>query len=331
MQFEFAYTKTGSLFHFVSNLSEWHIACRKRDNVNWLTKTGLLSQEEKIALKGIRPILKKYNYGKKFLGIPFIRSSDDHAWVAVKEWVGVESYQVLRQVFKVFTPRFEEIWSREEPKLKKWQERLGDLTKEQETQGLVSDLEAFFNVSANSAAVAVFLLINSTQRGSGGNANVGKGAVVLDCSSTKLESANWVLATLWHETIHLVFEKQQFEPLLREFLKKHGHFILKSHVAQLLGRPTPVIQEAVLEALVPAGLLAKRYFDLDAEKLHQEQLGKNYERVRRNPKNYRLWYTFAAQKLMPLIEEYLRNKRSIDTKFLEATFSTYKRYLALVE
>lgn len=331
MRFKFTYTKEASSFHFVSNLTEWHYACRRRDNNKWLIKTGALTPEEKKALETLRPILEKYNYGKNFLGIPFIRSVQNEVWANVCKWVGRKDCQKLHTIFDIFTHRFTKIWSEEKPKLKKWQERLENLTSTVKSGNLAKDLENFFNTSTKSQKVHVFLLINAVAEGVGGNANAGEKAITLDCSSTDPKIANQVLAILWHETIHLFFEKEHLMPLLTDYLKRHGHFILNSYVGKLLGRPTPVLKEAIIGALTPNGVIAKKYFGLNVERINREQLGDKYNNIKKNPKNFRLWYHFAALELAPLIEEYLTEKKVVDLTFLEETLVVYKRYLALID
>ncbi len=330
MQFRFQFTKTGNFFHFVSNLTEWHFSCRKRDNQNWLAKTGVLTEKEKVALEKLKTILGEYSYGKSFLGIPFVRTPEESVWDKVKTWVDAGSYQNLREIFDIFAPRFEKIWQEEKPKLRQWQEQLEKATKKQEVENVIQDLEAFFGTSASEIKVDVFFIINSTKNVHGGGANIGKGAITIECSSTKHGLIYGILATLWHETIHLVFQEKHLIPLLQDFVQIHGFFLMDTVLGKTLRSPLVVLKEAIVSALIP-GYLAEKYFKLNVHKTAKKRLGKDFENAKKNPKSLQLWTWFAADKLYPTVKSYIQEKKRVDKEFLEKTLRIYKGYLKMRE
>lgn len=331
LDFNFFYQKTSNLFHFVENLSEWHFSCRKQDNKGWLAQTGPLSEEEQKALQNMRTLLPRYGFDDqgKFLGIPFLTSSEETVWEEVKKWVEPEEYVSLQEIFQVFIPRFEIIWQKEEPKLKAWKNKLEELTKKTSYDILVQDLETLFNVRVADRSVKVCLLANTLEKGGGGNANTGDQTVTLDCSSMNLALAQRLYSTLWHETIHLVFEKQQLNPLLRDFLITRGNFLMQTSLGQIVKSPTILLKEALVE--VAESYVSKYHLGLDVEKEQVGKLGPNLEGVKTNPKNFRLWYIYAAQKLLPEVAKYIKQKRSFDKQFLELTFNCYQNYLEILK
>lgn len=328
LNFTFTYQKTSSLFHFIENLSEWHYSCRLGDNKEWLAQTGELTLEEQVALGEMRLLLQKYDFGEKFLGIPFITISEERIWEVIKEWVEPDEYTTLHTVFQVFSPRFNILWQQEEAKLHAWKNKLEELVGQKSYGKQIEGLETFFNIKVQSKTVKVCLLINASEKGGGGNANMGDRIVTLDCSSMNIELVKRLYSTLWHETIHLVFEKEQLNSLLKDFLKDKGNFLMQSALGQILKSPTALLKEAIVTAV--EAYLAKTYLNLDVEEEQRGKLGVNFEAVKARPKNYRLWYFYAAQKLLPTIKEYIDQNRSVDIVFLERTFNFYQDYLKLL-
>lgn len=329
MNFTFSYQKTSSLFHFIENLSEWHYSCRLGDNKEWLAQTGELMPEEKDALGKMRLLLQKYGYGEKFLGIPFITTFEESVWTEVKKWAEPDEYKNLQTIFQIFTPRFEIIWQKEEPKLRVWEKRLEELDGQGSRDNQIKDLDTFFNIKVQSRTVKVCLLVNASEKGGGGNANVGDQTVTLDCSSMDIALAERIYSVLWHETIHLVFEKEQLNPILRDFLKEKGNFLLQTALGQILKSPTALLKEAIVTAV--EAYLAKAYLNLDVEEEQRGKLGVNFEAVKAKPKNYRLWYIYASQKLLPAVADYIQQKRSVDKEFLQLTFNFYQDYLEILK
>jgi len=328
LNFIFTYQKTSSLFHFIENLSEWHYSCRLGDNKKWLLQTGDLTPEEQDALGKMRLLLQKYDYGEKFLGVPFITISEERIWEEIKKWVEPNECTSLQTIFQIFTPRFKIIWQKEEPKLQVWKKRLEELNNQGSRDNQINDLETFFNIEVQSKIVKVCLLVNASEKGGGGNANTGEEVITLDCSSMNIELAKRLYSTLWHETIHLVFEKEQLNPFLKDFLKDKGNFLMQSALGQILKSPTALLKEAIVTAV--EAYLAKTYLNLDVEEEQKGKLGVKFEAVKVNPKNYRLWYIYAAQKLLPAIVEYVRQKRSVDNEFLQLTFEYYQDFLKII-
>ena len=57
-------------FHIVNNLAEWHFACRRSYNTQWIAETGELTPAERDALAAFKDVALRYPYGDRWLGWP---------------------------------------------------------------------------------------------------------------------------------------------------------------------------------------------------------------------------------------------------------------------
>src|SRR3989344_542952 len=62
MKFIFKISRLDNFYFFVSNLTEFHFSCRKHFNIDWISATGPLNQEEKKAINDVNAIFKKYGF-----------------------------------------------------------------------------------------------------------------------------------------------------------------------------------------------------------------------------------------------------------------------------
>jgi len=326
LKYRFHFTKTGNLFHFISNLTEWHFSCRKKYNKIWLEETGPLSNKEKQALRKIKGLLLKYNFESKFLGIPFITSPDESVWRKVKNWVEKDEYNDLQKVFSIFELRFERIWQNEETKLANWKNTLSKELIEQKYQDLEEDLKRFFNQKPQFRNIDVYLLISAV--GSGGGANLGPGRVTLECTALPADQVPRVLNVLYHETAHLVFEHGYYKNLLGQFLESIRSDFSERHAFFGSGRGLrSAINEAVMSSLLPEGYLASKYFDRNVFHNAEKVLGTNFENVAKGKKcDFRAYRLFVAAKLLPLVKDYIENKKPVDETYLQSVWKVFEDF-----
>ena len=331
LEFKFHYTKIANLFHFISNLTEWHFSCRKNYNKMWLEKTGPLKNGEKQALRKMRKLLGRYGFSRerredpsRFLGIPFIVHSD---WGKVEEWVEPDEFLTLKDVFEVFEPRFEKIWMEEEPKLANWKTALVEELTKRKYDNLEKDLETFFNQKPKFSNIDVYLLMG-VAKSSGGGANIGPGRVTLEPTGLSTDLAPEMLNVLYREATHLVFEREYYQNLLKQFLKSTKDKFSEKHAFSNSERgPRTIIKEAVTTSLLPEGYLANKYFGADIFKRVERVLGKNFEKVAKGEKDdFGAWRLFAAAKLFPLVKDYIENKKPVDRVYLQKVWEVFEEF-----
>lgn len=326
LKFSFYFTKTGNLFHFISNLSEWHFSCRKQYNKIWLKEIGPLNNKEKQALKKMRDLLLKYNFENKFLGIPFTTTPDRIVWEKVKSWVNKCEFNDLKEVFSTLEPRFEKIWETEKTKLASWKKILSRESKKKKYQNLEKDLGVFFNQGPKYHNIDVYLLISAI--GSGGGANIGSGRLTLECTALSTKQFTRALNTLYHEAAHLAFEYGYYKDLLKQFLESFKNKSPKKHIFSKLGRSLRgVVNEAVMSSLLPEGYLAKKYFNRDTLHNAEKTLGKNFEKITKGKEcDFGIYRLFVAAKLFPLAKNYIENKKPVDRDYLLSIWEAFKEF-----
>lgn len=326
MKFKIKFTKLGNQFFFISNLTEWHFSCREGYNKIWLKQTGSLSGEEIQILKKMKKLLLKYSFGSKFLGIPFIAAPDTVVWKEVEKWVSEIEYNDLKKIFSTLKPRFERIWQNEKMKLAGWKNTLTKELAEQKYQNLEKNIEAFFSQKPQFHNIDVYLLISAT--GSGGGANIGPRRVTVECTALPAGQIQQVLGMLYHEVIHLAFEYGYYQNLLRRFLGSIENKFSEKHAFFGIGRGLGVIiNEAVVSSLLPEGYLASKYFDRDVLRNAEKILGKNFENVTKDRKcDFGAYRLFVAAKLLPIVKDYIENKRPVDKEYLYLAWKVFEEF-----
>lgn len=335
LEFKFHFTKTANLFHFISNLTEWHFSCRKGYNKIWLEKTGPLNDKEKRALRRLAKLLIKYHFSSgqkgpngpsKFLGIPFTVYTDKEVWKKVEEWVEPDEFLTLKDVFEVFGSRFEKLWAEEEPKLVNWKAALVKELSKKKYDDLEKDLETFFNQKPKFYNIDVHLLINTT--GIGGGANIGPGRITLECIAFSVDYLPYVLGTFYHEVTHLTFEHGYYQDLLEQFLKSTREVVSEKYA--LLGSGCSrwtIINEGVVSSLLPDGYLAPKHLGIDVSRSIEHILGKRFEKLTKDEEdNLSVFQLFTAAKLYPLTKSYIENKKPVDKVYLQAVWEVFEDF-----
>jgi hypothetical protein len=301
-----------------------------------LEKTGPLTDKEKQTLKQLAKLLIKYHFSSgqkgpddpsKFLGIPFTIYSDDDVWEKVEEWVEPNEFLILKNVFKVFEPRFEEIWIEEKPKLENWKTALIKELAKKKYDDLERDLEAFFNQKPRYSQIDVYLLIGVAGT-SGGGANVGPARVTLEPTGLSTDMVSEMLNVLYHETAHLTLEHEYYQNLLEDFLKSSRGNFSEKHAFFKSGRDLrTIINEAVMTSLLPEGYLANKYFGNNIFKRVEKVLGKSFENFTKDKReDFRVYRLFAAAELFPVARDYIENKKPVDGDYLQKVWEVFEGF-----
>jgi len=197
---------------------------------------------------------------------------------------------------------------------------------EQKYQDLEEDLKRFFNQKPQFRNIDVYLLISAV--GSGGGANLGPGRVTLECTALPADQVPRVLNVLYHETAHLVFEHGYYKNLLGQFLESIRSDFSERHAFFGSGRGLrSAINEAVMSSLLPEGYLASKYFDRNVFHNAEKVLGTNFENVAKGKKcDFRAYRLFVAAKLLPLVKDYIENKKPVDETYLQSVWKVFEDF-----
>lgn len=289
VKFNFVINKQANHYFFVSNLSEWHFSNRKKYNELWLEKLGALSEKEKGGLSRFKKIRKKYNESKSVFEKSFFLTNAPYE--QLQQELPKKEVQEINEVMDLFNDKFEIIYKEDLPLLEKWG---GILTKEAnditQTQKIIKKLETFYKFELESdKTVTCHLLINPQEMFLGGGANIDDSSITCEISHFSLEYTGYVISHHWHEATHLIFEEKFFIPFLREYFNKDMEKV-------------SMFKELINSSFFPRGILGKEIFN---QKLNDE-----------------IYYRYVVKKeqstkIFELSQEYLDNKKAVDTKYLD--------------
>jgi len=302
MKLYFHITKTSNVFHFISNLTDWHYSVRTSYKKFWLEKTGELSGEDKEQLAKAKILFQKYSFSRGYWGEIFLRRPEDDVWKVAEEKFGETDTERFRKLHDYFLPRFEKLWKDEEVLLNDWKKKLHETSEEYLSDEMTKDLNTLFNTTPNfdNDIKAILLMCSPTTRG-GGGANVGRGAITMELSRTPIDEYQTVWLNFWHEMIHVYWEKTNYYMNM-----------LNAYLDSLDEKPSlgdipykALMMEAVLEAFMPRGVLAEKYFGVPVEKM--EVKGKIMSD----------WRAYSRYALKSLASKYLEERRMLDEDFLK--------------
>ena len=297
----------GNVFHFVSNLAQWHFSCRSGYKDFWLKEAGGLTNVEDAALEKARELFLKYTFGKNFWGKIFLREREEIVWAQAKENFGEDAGK-FKEIFDIFEPRFQQFWKNDKNLLEQWGGRIKVINFLLTPPGLTEDLDIFFGNKTNSRTIEIFLLMNIPGNSAYGSSVIGPGAITLEISRTPFGFLRPVVLVTWHELIHNIWQDNNYWKLIEGFGRE-----IKS--------PSPVkgiswqelINEAVTESLFSHGYLAQKYFGFPSQKYFAAEL--NSAESSKNSLNY--WRDLSASKLFSIAEDYIENRKPLDIAFLQ--------------
>jgi hypothetical protein len=283
MKFNIIINKQANFYFFVQNLAEWHFSNRKDYNDLWRKELGKFSLKEEKALEKFREIRKRYRQSRTYFELAFFTTKNP--WKFLERNLPTKEYKIVKEIFELFRNKFEKIYKKDLPLLKKWKKVLNkELNNQNFIKSVVKILSKLFNTSPVETNIDVYLLFSSVN-GSGGGANINEKSITMEISRLPLDKLNHSLGIMWHEIIHLLFQNNYFYPLL---------------IKQFAQSPADLINEAVNASLFPKGILGIRLL--------------NNESANRLMKNIDEEQTI---KILNLTKEYIDNNRSFDLNYIK--------------
>jgi hypothetical protein len=230
--------------------------------------------------------------GKDFFGQVFFISKDPLS--DLSESVPKKDLKKLEEVFTIFTPYFNTLYKKDLPYLKAWKRELKEqMHADNLTPCLNPTLASLYHAKPLQANINIYLLF-STPKSSGGGAAADGKSITLEISRYPLKRVGEAIGIIWHELIHLYFERHYFFPLLRRKFPGDQEAV-------------SLIKEAAASSLLPNGVLGSSILKLKAKRLHT-----------RIPLKYN-------KSLLSLAEKYIRKGRFFDGDYAEITYSTVSK------
>ncbi len=294
MKFSFVINKSAIFYFFVQNLSGWHFSNRKDYNVLWLEELGQLSPEEESAIKKMKEIHQRYPFGKLYLGRQFFL--EENPWIVLKQKLSQEDYISIKNIFSLLEKKFNDFYKKELILLKQWQLTLQkNLNNKNLTTPINVTLGKLYNTSPFSKNIIVYLLPSSISHSGGAGGIIDNKSVNLEVSRFPLNEVRHVIGIIFHEIIHLYFEKQSF--LLRASRKYPND-----------RDAVNLVKEATSSSLLPNGVLGIKFLNIKKGRLLNAKIPKQY-----------------TEKLLLLASRYIQEDKSFDDEYIEAVYgSVYK-------
>ncbi|KKQ18580.1 MAG: hypothetical protein US31_C0003G0009 [Berkelbacteria bacterium GW2011_GWA1_36_9] len=321
MKFVFKISRLDNLYFFISNLTEFHFSCRKHFNKDWVSTTGQLSQKEKRAINGIKPIFKKYGFIVKnnkslYLGRYFYCLDDQDKWNSLKKYLLMPEYEKMFNGFGALENRFDKIYN--ENLIKNWKLALEKELSGERFSKLFDFAKKFFNANETGSVLNVHLLMSPSMTWSAsGGANLGNNDITLEVPVSNLTDEHIELAAgiLLHELSHIWFEESPNCAVAK----------------RLSGKNFSLVKELIIESISPFGfpsqLYSKASNPLKRYLLHNLADGKKaYENFIKNKKTdcqkldaYLNWLVY------PLAACYFLNNKKLDREFIKAVTKIIKK------
>jgi len=346
MKLQFKISKLANQFFFVDNLSEWNIYCRRNYNKEWLNRFGKLTKKEKVALKNYRLLMRKYreeNLYKKIRNIfysgRYVRYIERYAHYndgleknngelrkKIKKLILIKSADILFDSISTFYPKFQTVWKKYQPTLSYNKKII--LKNYKDTKNALNSifyrLASFYGKEIAKQDLDVYLIISPVKNYQGGKA-IDKNKISIELNKLDYENKNQLIA-FWflvvHETIHAIFENQEYKKWIKQFIKQQSPLGSKSKIVKKLGAKEVLREIITATATTAADLLLIK---ITKEKIDWQKILKKQLKTSSldDLNTLRRW---AVYDLRETINKYLNNKRKIDKPFLKKCWTLNDNY-----
>jgi len=230
MKFRVLTNRWANFYFFLQNLSEWHYRVRTSYNILWRKELGQFSDKEEESLKMFKEIHSRYSFGENYLANYFLVESGN-PWIHMKNYVSSVDLNSLQDIFKCFEEKFERLYQIDLPLFKKWGAELTKHLKDTKlNKKIVKALSILYKVSPQKKEVLIYLLFSSENE-SGGRFHPERDCITVELSRIPISRINHIVGIIWHELIHLYFDRVNFIPLLSEKIKDEKTIHLLKEVA----------------------------------------------------------------------------------------------------
>lgn len=312
MKFKFIVNKNANFYFFLHNLAEceWPIRCRKLYNSIWEKKLSAFSQKEKDAIKEFQKIYEKYA-GKKYLGESFFIK--ENPWKGLEAEIPRQEIDNLKTIFSIWQNKFEKIYKKDLPNLKKWQKELESQMKGIKQRRLLDTinetLSILFNTPVPNKIINVNLMLCPLPEIAGGHRieEIGGENILVELSHYSIREkkghivpVGYIFGIIFHEIIHRYYMPPYFRPLLEKTFKNRK---LSSDMEEIIDR-----------ALLPSGILGIRLFNVVIPYMLAGSSG------------FLSQISYAQTvKILAFTDRYVREKRKFDKNYIKMIFQMLKQ------
>lgn len=309
INFQYQISKTANLFHFISNLVNWHHSVRPHYKRLWLEKTGALTDEDNIKLEQAKRLFQKYDFRSgDYWGKTFLDTQEELVWSKAKEVFLKEDCQSFEELAEHFNQRFEKVWQEDYPLLEQWSQKLGETEKHIPQAEIINILNSFFPDKLNSdETIKINLLLNPANQGSPGGANTSRFSIEMEVSHTPENQVKHVWSVIWHELIHKLWQKRTFGEMNHNLVKK---LKIESPIKGIANEG--LAKEMITDAFVPHGYIRQVTLQSKGIKTH---IKNRLHKMKSSQLNMLQIRYLSVINLTSLVKQYVGENREIDQDF----------------
>jgi len=294
MEFKFIISKWANFYFFLQNLSEWHYRVRKSYNILWRKELGQFSsKEEEESLRMFKEIHSRYSFGENYLANYFLVESGN-PWIHMKNHVSSADLNSLQDIFNCFEKKFERLYQIDLPLFKKWEEKLAECLKDTGlNQKIIKSLGLLYNVLPPEKEVLIYLLFSSEHE-SGGRFQPDRDCITVELSRIPISRINHIVGIVWHELIHLYFDRVNFIPLLSKKTKDE--------------KTIHLLKEIAAGSLLPDGILGMKFLSASPPRQLSSEI---------RPE--------LTSNVLKIATQYLDGNRSFDENYIDQILNILKK------
>jgi len=320
MRFTFYVRYPASFFTVVDNLSLWSIYSHEQYRRHWVEKYGL-TDVQKLLLDRYSSIREKYPWHKME---PFFMNADtmEDALIMASSSMKTEEIRMLREIFDAFRETFDEEWRRHDYLLRR-KRTFEWIFQRYDIEQAFDEVKSFYAWKEIPPDIDVHLLYNPSINWGGGGSHAG---VQLEVRQDECEETiNKDFAVLLHEAFHILESMND----TREKLRGSGDDWKEKVLPQAEGDVCELITEAVMDTIVPDGVIAQKYLnvpekrELPGDDYWQKRLqeaGNEKERERIFIRKLREELTGS---LLPITRSYLEERRTVWDSYWSKALNLY--------
>ncbi|MCR4277300.1 MAG: hypothetical protein NUV87_04200, partial [Candidatus Roizmanbacteria bacterium] len=241
-------------------------------------------------------------------GESFITSKNKkEAFFKIQKILKRKDIETIEKSFNIFEKKFNIWWKMGSKIISKNKKIIENELNNKRTKIILNQFKTFFDSRINLKETTIYLLAHPCPGKFGGGANIGENGITLEINNLKPKSSltEYTLGIIFHELCHLHFINEKHLKLIKQTIIKNKIGLRTKFFKEKMS-PLTVINETIIESLVPKGYIGVKY-------LHSV-----FKKTKPAPINiFSDFRQVVLQKNISLTEKYITTGRSVDKDFVD--------------
>lgn len=283
-----------------------------------------------MALHDIKNVMKRYGFKKRgrkniYLGKIFYQCLDKRIWIKLQNFVTKTEHAKIRHAWEVLSCRFDKFWKcLGAPERRRRISLLKTALKFRKNRKIAKELKILFGPE-NPTSIEIVVLFTPVTGGTiSGGANIGNKSITLEIPKLRRSAfeIDISIGVLFHEVVHIIFDKMGMEKYIRTSVKKHKLPLKLSR---------ELANEIITSTLAPYGYLTNKFYGEKFTKQifsrsNVKRMGKAYKSYKKGSiKNRSALIKYFAWKLQPIVVDQVNSRGRINQEFVDAVVQEIKK------